>query len=311
MSKPSRSDLPANKLLCIVGPTASGKTGLAVKLSKLFPNILISADSRQVYQEMDIVTGKDHPANIKIIGLDIISPDQDCSVAVWHRAVISEIQESWQAGRLPIVVGGTGLYIKSLTEGVETMNIPRDSQLRTEIELLSVSQLQARLSSHDHSKLTSLNKSDINNPRRLVRAIEVAIHKKSSKVNSDQQAFTPPDSFIIGLRHPNQEVYKKSVIARVESRVSHGALDETRELIKKYSPDTSSFTSLGYKYLIQYLNKSITKEEMIRSWAQSEISYAKRQLTWFSKVENITWFDAQNQQIFSEVAPLVKAWYSN
>ncbi len=305
---------PQQKLLCVVGPTASGKTSLSVKLSKLFSNILVSADSRQVYYGMDIVTGKDHPNNTKIIGLDIVNPDQDCSVAIWHKIVMPHIKKAWKDGKLPIIVGGTGLYIKSLTDNIETMGIPRNTSLRHKLESLSLQKLQEKLSQLDSKKFTSLNQSDVQNPRRLIRAIEVVIHTESVGARSSRPSthqFTPPNSLIIGLTHSNQDLYQETIKKRVIKRLELGAIQETQNLLEKYSPDFSSFSSLGYKYIIKFLEGEFTHDQMITDWTNSELAYAKRQLTWFKKNNNITWFDSFDDSTSSLVASLVKDWYSN
>ena len=298
-----------NKLLCIVGPTASGKTRLAVELSGLFPSILVSADSRQVYQGMDIVTGKDHPGDVKIAGIDIVGPGQESSVAVWHRAVMPVITKAWQENKLPIIVGGTGLYIKALTSNIKTMNVPHNPTLRKGLESLSVLDLQTTLSDLDKAKLAFLNKSDLNNPRRLVRAIEVASYTKTHKFPKSD--FVPPDSLIIGLSHADSSRYQESIKSRVVKRIEAGAIKETQDLLKSYPSTLASFSSLGYKHIISYLDKESTDEELVTNWTKSELSYAKRQLTWFKKIPDILWFDLASSGILTQVAPLVKDWYSS
>jgi len=293
-----------NKLLAIVGPTATGKTGLAVELSKEFPSILISVDSRQVYRGMDIVTGKDHPQHVSIAGIDIVNPDEDCSVSVWHQAVSPALARAHQNNLLPIVVGGTGLYVSALTEGIETIAIPPDQKLRQKLIKLNTSELQAKLKQIDPHKLKSMNHSDAHNPRRLIRAIELA-----NSPSAKEKRLISPDTLYIGLRYPDTSQYHDLVGSRVRSRLDHGALEETKQLIEQYDTSLPSFTSLGYKHLIRYLHQEISRDELVSSWTQDELAYARRQLTWFKRIASIHWFNPHNPLLSTKVASLVKGWY--
>ncbi len=274
-----------NKLLCIVGPTGTGKTAKAIELSKKQPSILVSADSRQVYRGMDIVTGKDHPKNIKIYGIDIVEPDESCSVAVWHDAVMPHIKKAWQESRQVIVVGGTGLYVKALTDGIPTMQVPINQPLRDELYSLSITELQEKLHKLNTSKFTSMNHSDQHNPRRLIRAIEV--------VQSD--IILTPKSYLlntklIGLRYYHNSNYSSAVRQRVLDRLKQGAIEETKSLLAKYRKNLQSMSAIGYKSIVNFIENKCTKEEMIESWVTDELAYAKRQFTWFRK-QPVIWYD--------------------
>lgn len=295
----------SHKLLAIVGATATGKTGLAVKLSKLFPSLLVSADSRQVYRGMDIVTGKDHPAGVKLAGLNLADPDQEFSVGQWQAAVMPVITRAWGAGQLPIVVGGTGLYLRAVTTGIATATIPPNPKMREGLEPLSVEQLQDRLGELDPAKLAAMNESDRANPRRLVRAIEIATSPIKPQASS-----LKPQALIIGLKYSNDSNHSSNIRQRVIDRLQQGALAETQALLAKYSPDLPSFTSLGYRHLLDHLAGQITKGELIDHWTREELAYAKRQLTWFNKVPDINWFKPADPQLLPQVASLVKDWYS-
>lgn len=289
------------QILCIVGPTGTGKTNLALKLSAKYPSVLISADSRQVYRGMDIVTGKDHPAGVDIRGIDIVNPDEECSVAVWHDSVSSSLSSDG----LPIVVGGTGLYVKALTDGIPTMKIPINQGLRDELNPLLLSELQSRLQSIDPDKYTSMNNSDRQNPRRLIRAIEVAM--SPPKPFSTTYSSSP---LIIGLSFSDSAAYKKKVVKRVLERIKLGAVEETKKLLEKYDRNLPSMTAIGYRSLIQYLEGKLTEEQMIKKWTADELSYAKRQMTWFRKVPNLHWFDARDPASPEKIAKLVAKWYA-
>lgn len=281
-----------NKLICIVGPTGTGKTGRAVELAKQQPNILVSADSRQVYRGMDIVTGKDHPKDIKIFGIDIVNPDESCSVAVWYDSVMPHIKLSWELGETPIIVGGTGLYIKALTDGIETMQVPINQSLRDELILLSITELQDKLKEINLSKFESMNNSDQQNPRRLIRAIEITNNpeKLQSYDLPAQVGLCKSKAEIIGLRCPIDSDYQTKIRERVISRLDLGAIEETKLLLAKYDKSIQSMSAIGYKSIIRYLEGSCTEEEMIDNWVDDEVSYAKRQMTWFRK-QPVIWYD--------------------
>jgi tRNA dimethylallyltransferase len=275
-----------NKLLFIVGPTGTGKTKAAISISQTHPSILVSADSRQVYRGMDIVTGKDHPADQPLYGIDLVDPDEPISVSVWHEAVMPIIEKAWDENKLPIIVGGTGLYVKSLSGGIETMKVGINQSLREELSRLSLTELQTKLSDLDPDKFASLNHSDRHNPRRLIRAIEVA---SSSSLSSSPRDFEVEPT-LIGLRYSSLALQEQAIRDRVLSRLDHGAIDETQSLIKKYDRSLQSLTAIGYRSLIDFLDGTINRAEMIDQWVADELAYAKRQLTWFRK-QDLIWYD--------------------
>lgn len=291
-----------NQIVAIVGPTGTGKTKRAIKLSLLQSSILVSADSRQVFRGMDIVTGKDHPKNVSIYGIDIVSPDEPCSVSVWFDAVMPHIRKAWAEGKLPIVVGGTGLYVKAITEGIETMGVPINDKLREILSVLSISELQTKIMESDLAKYESMNESDRQNPRRLIRAIEI------SQSNKNLSKFFKVSSKIIGLNPPDQETYRKIIKQRVIERLEQGAISETKSLLTKYDKNLQSMSAIGYKSIINFLEGKITRDEMIEDWVDNEIKYAKRQLTWFRK-QPVIWYDIDNTNAPTSPQPSVGGWY--
>ncbi len=197
-----------NKLLIVSGPTATGKTALAVKLAKKYNGEIVSADSRQVYKGLDVLTGKDTPkgatptfhksmrlgnssfdiisyeiSDIPIWLLDVATPDVLFSISAYKHIAQDVIRDIHARGKLPIVVGGSGLYIQSLIEKIETIDIPLNVDLRNKLQDYDVEKLQAELQIVDADKLQSMNDSDHNNPRRLVRAIEVAVWQKENQIH--------------------------------------------------------------------------------------------------------------------------------
>ena len=274
-----------DQIICVVGSTATGKTKKAIELASLNPSILISADSRQVYKGMDIVPGKDHPINVPMFGIDLVNPNEPCSVSVWYDAVKPHIDEAISKNIQVIVVGGTGLYVKAITEGIETMSVPINQDLRKELETLSLIELQTKLMSVDSVKFKSMNHSDQLNPRRLVRAIEIA----SSSMVPVKLNIIDSDPKILGLRYADEKIQKSQIHSRVLSRLDVGAVEETKTLLNKYSEGVQSMSAIGYKSIIKYLSREFTKDQMIEAWVNDEMAYVKRQMTWFRKVKSIQW----------------------
>lgn len=302
-----------DKLLIIGGPTATGKTKLGIYLAKKFSGEIVSADSRQVYRGMDIGTGKDlHNADgVKIWLLDIVEPDYRFNVADYKKCADSVIKDIWQRGKLPIVVGGTGLYIKALVEGIETMEVSPDWELRERLSHCSVATLLNSLRKIDANKLSKMNESDRKNPRRLIRAIEIASETQNSnrKVQS-QNLGIKTDNLFIGLTTSNKNLYER-IDQRVEERVKEGVEEEIRGLLEKgYSWDNSALgTTLAYREWQDYFEGKKTREETIQKWKFDEHSYSRRQMTWFKKDKKVNWYDISKENYVREVEKLVKNWY--
>jgi len=294
-----------NKLLIICGPTATGKTSLAATLSKEFQTKadrtmadkteLISADSRQVYKGMDIVTGKDKPKGIIIHGLDLVKPDQDFSVAHFVKFTRPIIAKLHKKNVLPILVGGTGLYLDAIVKPIQTISIPPDQHLRQTLEKLDINQLQSTLKSINFKHFKNMNHSDQNNPRRLIRAIEIThshhLQGGTLKVNYDV--------LWVGLK-ASKIILNKRIKERVVKRLKRGALKEKQLLQSKgYSKNLPSMSSIGYKHLPD-----------IKAWIKAEQQYARRQLTWFNKNSKINWFDITKPDFNKSVVSLVSSWYT-
>lgn len=319
-----------NKLLVICGPTATGKTSLGIRLAKKFDGEIISADSRQVYRGMDIGTGKDIVAGVwrtirrgkedeprgywEVEGvpihlLDVVEPNQEFSVAHYYRLAWSKIRGLWQKRKLPLLVGGSGFYIKNVVGGVDTREVPRNPELRVKIGGWSTKKLFDHLAKLDPEKVGAMNKSDRNNPRRLVRAIEVAIFKK------ENPSWRPPehpksDSLFIGLKAPRKILYQR-IDKRVDGRLKQGAEKEVRRLLEKGCTWEGSALgdTMGYQEWRPFLDGRVTKEEAIERWRYAEHGYARRQMTWFGKNKKIRWFDITKKGWQNEVESQVKKWY--
>ena len=275
-----------NKLLVICGPTATGKTALAVSLAKRLHGELISADSRQVYREMDIGTGKDRDEiDVPIWMLDVVNPNEEFSVSHYSRLAHQAIAEIIKNGKLPIVVGGTGLYIDSLLHNLDSIDIPPDYELRKKLQQATVAELQNMLPN------IRMNNSDWNNPRRLIRRIEIERAPKADLENKEKL-----DYYIAGLTAPISYLFDR-INKRVDDRLKKGMKEEVLYLTKKYGIDIPAMSAIGYRSL--------------DTWKSDEQHYAKRQLTWFKKNKNIHWFDITSNQFEENVTSDVLAWYTD
>lgn len=324
-----------NKLLVICGPTATGKTSLAIRLAQKFRGEYVSADSRQIYKGLDIITGKDIPkkhkaenAKLKVAYrnryyvipeyivdkvpfwmYDIIEPRGDFSVAHYYVLARAVIQDVWKRNALPIIVGGTGLYINALIKPFSTIDIPQNIALRKELVSYSVLKLQEKLKNIDFSRYASMNKSDSKNPRRLIRAIEVALWMKVHGKEKDKKALHCQIRKI-GLSAPFS-VLSDRIFQRVRARFCMGAAKEAALVLQKgVSNDMTSATALGLSIMSDYLGKKLTRKEALLRWHKAEFAYAKRQLTWFKKDNGILWFDISCAQYEMHVEEEVMSWYT-
>lgn len=322
------------KLLLIAGPTATGKTSLGLQLASKFNGEILSADSRQIYKGMDIGTGKDIPDDFnfsksrlkfknieigyysngtKIWLVDLVGPDQEFNIAFYKQVAWIVIRKLWNEEKLPIIVGGTGLYFKSLTESIETIHIPPNQKLRKKLESQTIIKLQNKLKKINASRFKKMNSSDRQNPRRLIRAIEISEHQKRlgiSKVTATD--FLPREESVlwIGLRAPKSVLYGR-IDKRVDRRLKQGAEQEVKKLIKKgYLFNLPAMSALGYRQWQPYFKGKKSKKEVIKRWKLDEYAYARRQLTWFKKNKKIKWFNVTEPEYKKKVVHRVKQWYS-
>ena len=324
-----------NKVVFIVGPTGVGKTDLAFKLAKKFDGELISVDSVQVYKKLNIISGKDIPKDTQFISLpelsknginagyynynsipifllDVVEPTFSFSVSQFHKLASKVIQYTGYRGNLPIIVGGTGLYVKSLIDGLDKLPEP-DLELRRKLETLNVEDLQKKLKKLNPEKFKSMNDSDVQNKRRLIRAIEISKSKLPTTnypegASSAYQLPTNFDSLVIGLTC-KREVLKERIDKRVEERLKNGALQEAEGLFKNYKNLSRQVKDAnGYKQLFMFLNDMISFEEAVYRWKISEYRHAKNQMTWFQKYGNVKWFNIEEKEFDSKINESVQAF---
>ena len=321
----------SEKLLIICGPTATGKTTLAIDVAKDLGGEIVSTDSQQVYEGMDIGTGKDIPKGAKfnkvgkdiggyyaidgvnIWGYDLVSPKENFSVADYVPTARKIIKRVWDKNKLPILVGGTGLYIQGVVDGIRTVSVPRSESLRKNLEERGVDELFEQLAQLDPIKAASLNTSDRKNPRRLVRAIEIAQWEVKGKKKKQRSGAKPlkgeVNTKFIGLKGKRDKLCQR-IEERVEKRVDQGIKEEIDELLQKgVTWEHQSMDSLGYKHWKDYFEGVKKESEVIAEWTKDECQYAKRQITWFKKDKRIKWFDIFSKKYPENVEKTVKKWY--
>lgn len=276
-------------MVVILGPTATGKSGLAVKLARKYHGEVISADSRQVYKGLDIGTGKitkDEMQGIHHWLLDIVNPKDSFSVAQFQEQVRAKIQTILKRSKLPIICGGTGFYIDSVVNNTVLPEVPPNKKLRAKLEKKSAEELALMLKQLDENRYNNI---DINNKVRLVRAIEIAtaIGKVPKIINNESEY-----NFLkIGLVLSNEDLRSK-INKRLKLRIKQGMIEEAERLHKKgLSYERMRELGLEYRYLADFLEKKISKIEMISKLETEIWRYAKRQMTWFKKDKRIKWFN--------------------
>jgi len=286
------------KIIAIVGPTASGKTALAIELARRFNGEIISADSRQVYRGMDIGTAKPTYEELAAIPhhlIDIKNPDEEYTAAEYKQDAASAIRKILERRKIPFLVGGTGLYIKALIENLDIPPVKADPELRRKIEReIETDGLDAAF-----KKLVALDPDaesvvDPKNPRRVVRALEVAL-LTGKPFTAQRKSGTPEFStLMIGL-NPGAEILREQIDTRIDEMFRAGLAQETESLIARYSTSLPAFDSIGYRETISYLKNVITLEEAIAQIKINTWRYAKRQMTWFRKQKNVHWVDRREK----------------
>lgn len=311
------------KLLIILGATSTGKTDLALKLAKKFNGELISCDSRQVYVGLDIGTGK-MPSkfrslkmksgewivdNISIYLYDVYNPKKQYDVARYITKAEKVLEQIQKSGKLPIIVGGTGLYLKGLLYGFSNLGIPINLNLRKKLEKLSLQELQNKLQEIDVKKWDKMNNSDRQNTRRLIRAIELVVMEPQKRFNIYDLRIKNADILKIGLTLQRDILYER-IDERVKKRIKMGMVEEAKNL-HRAGLSLKRMRQLGLEYgvLADYLKKKITNEELIKILQRKIHAYARRQETWFKKEQQVSWFDITKKNYVTKVENLVAKWY--
>lgn len=283
-------------LVVIVGPTASGKTSLSVELSKILDAEIVSADSMQIYKKMDIATAKptmEERCSIVHHLMDFLDFTESFSVAQYCELAHPAISDIYARGKLPIVVGGTGLYVDSLVNNITFVNTPEDKKLRESLYSLydehGVDYLLDMLSKFDSESAKRL--SEQKNVKRIIRAIEVykTTGITQTQINIDSKRnISPYKAVKIGLKPYDRQFLYDRIEKRVDQMISDGLLDEAKEFLSQHSSNTASM-AIGYKELAPYFSGDAELSSCVQNLKKQSRRYAKRQLTWFSKDESINW----------------------
>ena len=284
-----------DKIICVVGPTASGKTALAVELAKFTGGEVVSCDSMQIYRRLDIGTAKPTPEEMQGIPhhmIDIIEPDEDFSVGRYVEMATPIVEDILARGKTAIIAGGTGLYVDNLIKGGEFAPTPATGCREQLEERLQHEGLEALIEELRSIDPVALQKSQ-NNPRRIIRALEVFQETgETITAHNIRTAALPPrfDPLWIGVDYVNRQDLYDRIDLRVELMVKDGLLDEIRQVLSSGIPEkATAMQAIGYKEFIDAMAGRATMEEAIAQVQQSSRRYAKRQLTWFKRNEKIHW----------------------
>lgn len=285
-----------NKIIVILGPTASGKTGLSIELAKKYNGEIISADSMQVYKGMNIATAKptvEEMCTVKHHLMDFLDPMETYSVGEYVLDAEKAISDILSRNKTPIICGGTGLYIDSLINGINFTDDSSDEEIRNELynlaETEGIDYLLNMLSKIDYDSYVKLSQQ--RNLRRIVRAIE--FYKVTGKTITEQNinsqnSNSKYDYLLIGLNSDDRQFLYDRINRRVDLMIQNGLIEETKEVLN-LNLSATSIKAIGYKELIPYINNEASLEECIEKLKMETRRYAKRQLTWFRRNKNINW----------------------
>ncbi len=285
-------------LICILGPTASGKTAFAASLAHFLGGEILSADSRQVYRGMDIGTGKDYAdyrvgdRTVPYHLIDIVDAGSEYNVFEYQKDFYKAFSEIQGRGAIPILCGGTGLYIEAVLKGYTLLQVPVNDELRMELETKSIDSLVQRLKTFRNPH----NTTDTLIRKRLVRAIEI---EEFLQVNPSAVGAIPEIHPVIFGMHIDRDSRRARITLRLKQRLENGMIDEAKRLLSSgISPEMLEFYGLEYKYLSRFVTGKISYHEMFNSLNVAIHQFAKRQMTWFRKMERegtrIHWIDANH-----------------
>lgn len=284
----------------IGGPTASGKSNLAVELAKRINGEIISADSMQIYKDMNIGTAKITPEEMQGINhylIDFVSPDERYSVSSFKKDAEKAIEAILAKGKVPIIVGGTGLYIDSLILGIEFQDEKIDTEYRESLNKIAEEQgLQKLYNMAQAIDTVAMKKISENDKKRIIRVLE--IYHKTGKTKTEQELESRKSEIkynykVFAITMDRLVLYEK-IEKRVDKMIEQGLIDEVQGILNKYQKFPTAMQGLGYKEVVEYLENKTTKEEMVEKIKKETRHYAKRQLTWFRKNKNIIWLNGEN-----------------
>lgn len=283
----------------IGGPTASGKSKLAVELAKKVNGEIISADSMQIYKEMNIGTAKVNKEEMQGVQhylVDFVSPDERYSVSNFKKDAEKAIEKILEKGKTPVVVGGTGLYIDSLIYGIEFQNEEVDLEYREKLNKIADEKgLESLYKKAQEIDPEAMKKISINDRKRIIRVLE--IYHKTGKTKTEQELQSRKNEVkyeykVFAITMNREKLYER-IEKRIDFMIEQGLIEEVKQILEKYHTFPTAMQGLGYKEVVEYLEGSCTKEEMIEKIKKETRHYAKRQLTWFRKNKEIIWLDGE------------------
>lgn len=296
------------KAICVVGPTASGKSDLAVEIAKEFNGEIISADSRQVYKGMDIGSAKVplikkedglYYENIRHHLLDVADPKEQFTVQDYKNLAQEAIKEITERNKLPIITGGTGFYINALVYNTQIPEVPPQDELREELSKKTTEELYKKLKKLDPERAEKI---DENNKHRIIRALEI-IKTTGKPVPKLKNQESPYDSLFIGIKISRKEL-KERIEKRLEERLKGNLINEIKNLYEKgISWERLESFGLEYRYVAQYLQDKISEEEMKERIINEGYKYAKRQMTWLKRNKEIHWMELKEK---NKIIPIIQ-----
>ena len=284
------------KVIVIGGPTASGKTALSIALAQKINGEIVSADSMQIYKDMNIGTAKptkQEMQGIKHYMLDFVSPEERYSVADYKKEAKKAIKEILEKGKVPIIIGGTGLYIESLIYEIEFLNVETNLEYRKYLEEIAEKEgLEVLYKKAVEIDSKAMEKISPNDRKRIIRVLELYHETGKTKTQLDEESKKEPeyDYKLFAIEMEREKLYER-INKRVDIMLELGLVEEVKQICKKYNEFPTAMQGLGYKEVVEYLNKEITYEEMVEKIKMESRRYAKRQLTWFRKYEGLTWIN--------------------
>lgn len=278
-----------NKVIAVVGATASGKTAYSIELAKKIGGEIISADSRLVYKGFDIGTAKptlEERDGVPHHLIDIVEPEVDYSVGLWVKEAEKCIDEIISRGKVPIIAGGTGLYFRILLENYDLPKVEPNYDLRKRLEALTFDELQTRLSLKDPETASKIEKND---KKKIIRALEIVetLNLPMSEARGVKE-FSPYEVEWHGRNFPREELYER-INKRVDLMIETGLVEETKHLLEKHGRIPNLVDTIGYREIIEYLDGKLDLQSACDILKQNTRRYAKRQLTWFRKNTMIDW----------------------
>lgn len=298
-------------LIALVGPTASGKTALAVRLAQAIEGEIVPADSRQIYRRLDVGTAKPSPEELAAVHhhlIDVVEPDQPLTLVEYQALAYQAIDDIHHRGKVPYLVGGTGLYVRAVLEGLQIPAAPPDPALRAALLAKDPLELHQELQAEDPESAARIHP---HNVRRIIRALEVM--RATGRPFSQQRRRRPPpyDVLMLGLKMDRATLYQR-IDARIERMVEAGLFEEVRGLLEAgLSPELPGLTGLGYRQAVDHFQGRLSREEAIQAIKRDTRRFVRHQANWFRPDDpRIHWLDAANDP-FPAALALVRAHLSS